>query len=1235
MHADFDFDIYISYSHLDAEKATELAQKLNSNGFAVWFDRWKIEPGDSIPLKIEDALAKSRTLLLLVSSNSIGSEWVRLERSAVLFRDPTNESRRFIPIRLDDAPLPDSLRQFAYVDWREHSEEQYQRLVTACRPKDLSLPSISPERQLTPKAFYESIVGLAASSDGSVAVSASPPRTFGIWDVRKGSCTKELSGHSKMINAVAISADGKVGFSCSDDGLILIWGIEKATLRSSLKGHRGAVTAIASTEDGRILVSGGRDGTLRVWETDSGRCLNVFEEGDSEITCVGIDAVGRNCFHGTSDGLIRVWEIVDGACLSAMSGHTLAVTAMAVSADGCLSISGSRDLTLRVWSIKDLRCVATLEGHTKPINAVALTPDGRFAASSSDDKTIRVWNVSAGECIAVLTGHTDSIYGLSITSDGKRLISGSADHSVKVWNLESKGSESHGVRAPSKYTNAKVLLVGQSGVGKTGLAMRLTKDQFEASISSDAAWATQLKIPYVQDDAGEDREIWLWDFAGQSDYRLIHQLFMDETALAVLVFNPQDENPFESLAQWDNDIQRAASRPFKKILVAGRCDRGGVVVSQETIQGFVAERCFSHFVETSAASGNGCAELRRLIVETIPWAEIPWTASPRIFRLLKDGILAMRDSGYVLIRFVELKQQLELSLPGEHFSVDQLRAVIGLLTGPGVVKQLEFGDFVLLKPEYVNAYASAVIRTVRSHVDEIGTILEEDVINGKLRFEDVQRLPQDQESVVLREMYQMFVDKGLCLREHTDAGSLLIFPSYFKRERKEIDQHPAEFIAFTFSGSLDEIYATLVVRLLHTKLVEKEALWKWAADFRTPANKRIGIKISKKAEGSAELVVYMEPDVSDDAKIAFVRYVYDHLRSRDPSLGRRRFYVCSSCGEPVKDAMAVETRKQKGFVDIGCSHCDHRIPLHDLMEEKFLSPEVQDAARKMEREARTVIDNESKELILVGHAFSIAGEAGQIFRATPNSDWGIDGEIEFKDEHARATGKRLYLQLKSGDSYLRLRKSDGKQVFYVSNARHLSYWKAQSYPVMLVIRTSDSQIQWMDVSRYLKDQKSDGREIEFEGEPFNAASLLQVRDKQLSLVGYVESLAQEAGHTFRIVRSPEWGVDGVIELIGRDKKSVGILSLQLRADVAYRSKAKGKSKVNYTAAFPGRVGKSELPRGRIMLVARSALGNIEWMDVSQHLRNNKNDPPSFDFVGKVLTVEEINRIRDQMIGTGR
>ncbi len=47
-----------------------------------------------------------------------------------------------------------------------------------------------------------------------------------------------------------------------------------------------------------------------------------------------------------------------------------------------------------------------------------------------------------------------------------------------------------------------------------------------------------------------EREALLWDLAGQEDYRLIHQLFLDETALALLLVNPQKDDPFVEAGDW-------------------------------------------------------------------------------------------------------------------------------------------------------------------------------------------------------------------------------------------------------------------------------------------------------------------------------------------------------------------------------------------------------------------------------------------------------------------------------------------------------------------------------------------------------------------------------------------------------------------------------------------------------------------------------------------------------------
>ena len=102
-----------------------------------------------------------------------------------------------------------------------------------------------------------------------------------------------------------------------------------------------------------------------------------------------------------------------------------------------------------------------------------------------------------------------------------------------------------------------------------------------------------------------------------------------------------------------------------------------------------------------------------------------------------------------------------------------------LLTGPGVVWELKFGSWVLLQPERINAYAQAVIQTLRADEFERGCLPEERVLNGDLTYHSsMQRLEPEEERFVLLAMHQTLVERGLCLREQTDKGPLLIFPSY-------------------------------------------------------------------------------------------------------------------------------------------------------------------------------------------------------------------------------------------------------------------------------------------------------------------------------------------------------------------------------------------------------------------------------------------------------------------------
>ena len=108
-------------------------------------------------------------------------------------------------------------------------------------------------------------------------------------------------------------------------------------------------------------------------------------------------------------------------------------------------------------------------------------------------------------------------------------------------------------------------------------------------------------------------------------------------------------------------------------------------------------------------------------------------------------------------------------------------------------------------------------------------------------------------------------------------------------------------VTYKFNGPLDEIYATLVVRLHHTEAFEKKQLWRFAADFKTQTGKFLGLKLTKKAEGAGELEVYFEPGISNETQVSFIRYVHEHLMRKAQDVVRLRHFVCDRCGTAVEN----------------------------------------------------------------------------------------------------------------------------------------------------------------------------------------------------------------------------------------------------------------------------------------------------------------------------------------------
>lgn len=121
--------IFISYNHEDKEVAENLAIHLVQAKKNVWIDKWELNAGDSLIERIEEGLGGADAILVLLSKNSVESEWCKKELRSGLLRELEEKSVLIIPILLDDCNIPLFLREKLHIDFRKNRDEQLEFLL--------------------------------------------------------------------------------------------------------------------------------------------------------------------------------------------------------------------------------------------------------------------------------------------------------------------------------------------------------------------------------------------------------------------------------------------------------------------------------------------------------------------------------------------------------------------------------------------------------------------------------------------------------------------------------------------------------------------------------------------------------------------------------------------------------------------------------------------------------------------------------------------------------------------------------------------------------------------------------------------------------------------------------------------------------------------------------------------------------------------------------------------------
>jgi len=125
--------IFISYAHKDKSFADSIAQNLVRVRHNVWIDTWEINAGESLIARIQEAVGFADAIIVVLSQNSINSEWCKKELHSGLIRELEEKNTILIPCRIDDCEVPLFLREKLYVDFRDDADKAFSLLDRSLR----------------------------------------------------------------------------------------------------------------------------------------------------------------------------------------------------------------------------------------------------------------------------------------------------------------------------------------------------------------------------------------------------------------------------------------------------------------------------------------------------------------------------------------------------------------------------------------------------------------------------------------------------------------------------------------------------------------------------------------------------------------------------------------------------------------------------------------------------------------------------------------------------------------------------------------------------------------------------------------------------------------------------------------------------------------------------------------------------------------------------------------------
>ena len=370
------------------------------------------------------------------------------------------------------------------------------------------------------------------------------------------------------------------------------------------------------------------------------------------------------------------------------------------------------------------------------------------------------------------------------------------------------------------------------------------------------------------------------------------------------------------------------------------------LIDQNSIDALCKECGFTAFLDLSAKTGRNTKRLRKLISDALDWDQMARTSRPELFQHIRDSVEARRKKKEIVLTLDAFKRAIKRSAAKlyEEAAVD---AVSDQLATQGIIvrTRLTGGDEALvLQLPVIERYAGSLIIAARNNPRGV-PVLEERLLGSTTGIplpgmEEEERLERNEERMVLECVVELMIQNGICFRH----GGLLVFPTLFSVVENDDETLPHSVsLYYDFTGAIDNIYASLVSKLMVGEGFGEGRLLSGRVEFEQPGQGICGIRQVKRKGGFAHIDMFFSEVTPKPRRNLFIRFVEEHLRDQGVDIREHQAIKCD-CGEKISERI-VQRRLREGYTNVICPVC----------EQKTLISDVAETIRKHDGESETLI----------------------------------------------------------------------------------------------------------------------------------------------------------------------------------------------------------------------------------------------------------------------------------------